>query len=289
MKILVTGVEGQVARALRERAPAHTGLELHFVGRPELNLAQPGSAAAAVERHRPDLVINAAAYTAVDQAESEPDAAFRVNAEAAGEMAAATREIGAAIVQLSTDYVFDGMANRPYREDDPTAPINAYGRSKLAGEEQVRAANPDHLIIRTSWVYSPFGRNFVKTMLRLAEDRDELRVVADQIGCPTSALDIADALLSSAVSGKGRGRTYHLAASGTCSWADFATAIFRISAGLGGPSARVVPISTREFPTPAIRPRYSVLDSQSFEEEFGFAMPGWQESAADVVRRLVSK
>ncbi|MCL6730146.1 dTDP-4-dehydrorhamnose reductase [Sphingomonas hankyongi] len=289
MKILVTGTDGQVARSLRERGAQFPDCEINFVGRPELDLARPGSAAAAIERLRPDLVVNAAAYTAVDLAETEPEAAFRINGDAAGEVARAAHEVGAAIIQLSTDYVFDGTATAPYREDDKTAPINVYGRSKVAGEEQVRSANPEHLIIRTSWVHSPFGRNFVKTMLRLAEDRDEVRIVADQVGCPTNALDIAEGILTAATSGKGSGGTYHFAAGGQCSWAEFAAEIFAVSSGLGGPTADVTPISTAGFPTAAPRPRYSVLDSSRFQQEFGFVIPRWQESVAEVVRRLVSE
>lgn len=173
MKVLVTGREGQVVRALLERGADVPGLELIAVGRPELDLAEPGNATEVVRRITPDVVVSAAAYTAVDQAEDEPELANRVNGEAPGELAAAAREIGAPIIHLSTDYVFGSKAE-PYREDDPVGPIGAYGRSKLLGEERVRAENPDHLILRTAWVYSPWGKNFVKTMLALARDRDEM-------------------------------------------------------------------------------------------------------------------
>jgi dTDP-4-dehydrorhamnose reductase len=224
----------------------------------------------------------------VDQAESEPELAFRINGDAAGEVAAATREIGAKIVQISTDYVFDGEADTPYVEDAPTAPLGVYGRSKLAGEEQVRAANPDHLIVRTSWVYSPFGHNFVKTMLRLAADRDELRIVSDQQGCPTNALDLADALLTALPRVRTWGATYHLAAPEPCSWADLASAVFETSRSLGGPSAKIIPITTAEYPTPARRPMHSALDSSRFARDFGIRLPDWHSSVADVVERLVA-
>lgn len=286
MRVLVIGVEGQVARSLREKAANHPQLQVEFVGRPDVDLAQPDTAQAIILQRQPELVINAAAYTAVDRAESEVELALRVNADAAGEVASAADEVGAPVIQFSTDYVFDGRTDRPYEEAAPTGALNIYGRTKLAGEEQVRAANPNHLILRTSWVYSPFGQNFVKTMLGLARQRDEVRVVSDQFGCPTSALDVADAVLSCA--GKVTdGHIYHLAARGHCSWADFASEIFRLSAGLGGPSAKVVPIRTADFPTAAERPRYSVLDSSRFERDFGFVMPDWRESLADVVQRLV--
>jgi dTDP-4-dehydrorhamnose reductase len=288
----VTGREGQLVRCLLERAPYFADLELISSGRPLVDLAEPGSVATAIRAARPDLVINAAAYTAVDRAEAEPELAFRVNAQAAGEASAAAVRAGAAIIQLSTDYVFDGQASEPYREDAPTNPLNVYGGSKLTGEEAVRAANPDHMILRTSWIYSPFGSNFVKTMLRLATERGEVRVVADQLGCPTSAQDLADALLRLASarargSSDGWGRTYHLAGSGSCSWAEFATEIYRASAAAGGPSATVVPIPSSEYPTPAARPLRTILDTSAFRDAFGFALPGWQRSTAGVVKRLL--
>src|SRR4051812_19276650 len=196
MKILVTGTEGQLARSLVERALLRNDIELVALGRPELDLKAPGSAAAAIAEAAPDLVINAAAYTAVDGAEDEPERAFRINADAAGEVAAAAVRAGAAVIQLSTDYVFDGRGEDAYREDASVNPLGVYGRSKLAGEEQVRSANPRHAIVRTAWVYSPFSRNFVKSIMAAAGTRDRLTVVDDQRGSPTSALDLADGLLA---------------------------------------------------------------------------------------------
>jgi dTDP-4-dehydrorhamnose reductase len=288
MRVLVTGLQSQLARSLKEKGAGHPHLQLDFVGRPELELAEPGCAAAIVAERRPGVVINAAAYTMVDQAESEPELAFRINGDAAGEVASAAREIGAKVIQISTDYVFDGNADTPYAEDAPTAPLGVYGRSKLAGEEQVRAANPDHLIVRTSWVHSPFGHNFVKTMLRLAADRDELRIVSDQQGCPTSALDLADALLTALPRVRNWGATYHLAAPEPCSWADLASAVFETSRSLGGPSAKIIPITTAEYPTPARRPMHSALDSSRFARDFGIRLRDWHSSVADVVERLVA-
>ena len=294
MKLLIIGKEGQLARALAERASDIRELERVFAGRPEVDLQVPGAVADAIRSVRPDLVVNAAAYTAVDQAEDEPQLAMRINGDAAGEAAAAAHAVGAPIVQISTDYVFDGTAGGAYREDAETNPLGSYGRSKLEGEEQVRASNPMHLIIRTAWVYSPWGRNFVRTMLNLARERDEVRVVADQFGSPTSALDLADALLSVAPHMRDEGRssvwgTYHLVARGRCSWADFAERIFTVSASLGGPSAAVRRIATEDFPTRASRPRNSALDSGKFERRFGYAMPMWADPVATVVERLVAQ
>ncbi|MES2001543.1 MAG: dTDP-4-dehydrorhamnose reductase [Pseudomonadota bacterium] len=294
MKVLVTGATGQLARSLSQAASSRADLDVRCVGRPELALETPGSASEIVAAVRPDLVINAAAFTAVDQAEAEADHAWQINAVGAGEVAGAAHALGAPVIQLSTDYVFDGRSRRPYREDDPTGPINEYGRSKLGGEAAVRAANPDHLIVRTSWVFSPFGRNFVANMLGLAENRDEIRVICDQHGSPTSALDLADALLAVARrigTGDSRslGQTFHLSGSGSCSWADFATEIFAASKRLGGPSASVIPIASAEFPSPAARPSYSILDNQAFIAEFGFSLPEWRESAALVVERILAQ
>lgn len=292
MKILVTGRDGQLARSLERKVGQRPGFDLAFLGRPELDFEVPGSAADAIRGAAPDLVVNAAAYTQVDEAEDEPDRAMRINADAATEVAEAACAVGAPVIQLSTDYVFDGSASEPYDEAVTPNPQGAYGRSKLIGEEGVRAANPDHLIVRTSWVYSPFGRNFVKTMLTLSRNHDQLSVVDDQVGCPTSALDLADAILLFAErwgSGErtGLGRTYHLCGSGRCSWAEFAAEIFRVSGRLGGPVAEVRPIPTAQFPTRARRPSWSVLDSSAFRRDFGMEMPDWRASVAQVVLELV--
>lgn len=290
MRILVTGREGQVARSLAERVP--DGVELIFASRPELDLANPSTIEAAVARVKPNLVISAAAYTAVDMAEDEPDLAMRVNGEAPGLLARASRKAGAPIIHLSTDYVFDGQLDRPYREDDPVSPIGAYGRSKLAGEEAVRASGANHIIIRTAWVYSPFGSNFVKTMLRLAGERDTLNVVGDQIGCPTSAHDIADGLLATAMAYRSDpakfNDTYHLAGSGETSWAGMAQHALDVSRANGGPYATVLPISTADWPTKAARPANSRLDCTKLQQAFGHSVPDWRLAVEKVVRRLLS-
>jgi dTDP-4-dehydrorhamnose reductase len=291
MKLLVTGRHGQLARSLVERAPFHPDVEIIALGRPELDLETPGSAERAIETVRPDAVINAAAYTAVDQAEDEPERARRINAEGAAEVAAGAARIGAAIIQISTDYVFDGRADEPYDERAAPNPLGVYGRTKLAGEELVRAANPNHLIVRTAWVYSPFGRNFMKTMMHLAESRETLSVVDDQRGCPTSALDLTAGLLRvvdgwSRGEATGIGETYHLAGTGETSWCGFARAIMAECRERGLPAAAVQAIATADWPTKAARPANSVLDSTKFEREFGFAMPQWEDSLGDVVARL---
>ncbi len=289
MRIAVTGREGQVAQSLAERAG--TAHEVVLVGRPALDLANAATVLPALAEARPDLIVSAAAYTAVDQAEDEPDLANAVNGSGAGAVAAAAARLGVPVVHLSTDYVFDGAKDGDYVETDPTGPIGAYGASKLAGELAVAAATPHHAILRTAWVYSPFGKNFVRTMLRVAETREELTVVADQHGNPTSALDIADAILHAApqlVSGRSDVfGVFHLAGTGTTSWAGFARRIFATSAAAGGPSARVRDIVTADYPTRARRPANSRLSSAKFSQTFGWTAPAWQDSTDIVVRRLI--
>ncbi|WP_420100957.1 dTDP-4-dehydrorhamnose reductase [Bosea sp. (in: a-proteobacteria)] len=292
MRITVTGQSGQVVLSMLERAPE--GVTVTALGRPGLDLEQPGSIGPAIIASRPDLVVNAAAFTAVDLAESEEARARIVNGVAAGEVARAAAGLGIPVIQISTDYVFDGTLDRPYREDDTVGPISAYGRSKLAGEEAVAAATPNHAILRTAWVYSPFGKNFVKTMLRLAETRDEVGVVADQAGCPTSALDIAGAVFAVAHHLVRRPNeaalrgVFHMGAQGEAVWADVAEAIFAERERLGGTPVRVKRIATSDYPTPAKRPANSRLDSSKLKTVHGAALPHWQASLASCVRRLVS-
>jgi dTDP-4-dehydrorhamnose reductase len=292
VKVLVTGRDGQVAQSLNERRNGHPQLEFLFAARPETDLAIPGSIAKAIETARPEVVINAAAYTDVDRAEDEPELAWRVNADAAAEAALAASAIGARIIQLSTDYVFDGKKSDPYVETDPTNPQNVYGASKLAGEERVRSANSRHLILRTSWVVSPFGRNFVKTIIGAAASRDVLTVVDDQRGRPTSALDLAGALVGivdrwHGGDDVGLGATYHVAGSGGASWFDLAVATMEECRRLGAPAAEIRPIGSSEWPTRASRPRNSVLDGSRFERTFGFALPNWRKSLPVLVKRIL--
>ncbi|MDP3319328.1 MAG: dTDP-4-dehydrorhamnose reductase [Bosea sp. (in: a-proteobacteria)] len=294
MRVVVTGREGQVARALAERAAA-AGATVIAVGRPELDLERPQTIAPALAVARPDIVINAAAHTAVDLAESEEARAFAINAIGAGAVATAAAALGVPVIQISTDYVFEGAAPRPYGEADATGPVSAYGRSKLAGEQAVAAATPDHVILRTAWVYAPFGRNFVRTMLRLGEEREEVSVVSDQIGCPTSALDIADGalavarnLLQAPTQPALRG-LFHMAARGETDWAGFAQAIFAEAEAFGRRPVTVRRIATRDYPTPARRPANSRLDGTKLETEHGVRLPPWQGSLATCVARLLQQ
>ncbi len=294
MRIAVTGREGQVARALIE-VGATTGVTVVPVGRPALNLAHPAGIGPALAAARPDVIVNAAAYTAVDKAEAEPALALAINGAGAGLVAEAAAALGVPVLHLSTDYVFDGTLDRPYREDDPTGPLGAYGRSKLAGEQAVAAATPHHVILRTAWVYAPFGNNFVRTMLRLAETRDEVGVVADQWGCPTSALDIAATVVAVARRLAGHSATpglfgtFHMTGQGEAVWADVAEAVFDRAAALGAPRARVRRITTAEYPTPARRPANSRLDGARLAAAYGLTLPAWRSSVAACVERLVGE
>lgn len=294
MKVLVTGRTGQVATSLRERAVSFPKLELAFVGRPALDLADDASLAREIRAAAPDVIVSAAAFTAVDQAEHDRAAAEQVNGRAPAAIAAAAREVGAAMIHLSTDYVFDGDGTEPYREGDAVGPASVYGKTKLAGEEGVRAALADHVIVRTAWVYSPFGKNFVRTMLAAAESRAQLDVVEDQVGNPTSAFDIADGLLAILNCwrdrpGHGTGATYHLAARGSTSWAGFARQIFEVSRSAGGPWADVKGIASEQWPTPARRPSNSRLDTSRFERVYGYAAPDWTASLEPVVKRILEE
>jgi dTDP-4-dehydrorhamnose reductase len=292
MKLVVTGKQGQLARALEERCAAG-GVESVLIGRPEVDSRDGPALASALEASRGDIIINAAAYTAVDKAESEPELAMAINRDGARSAAVAAARIGIPIIQLSTDYVFNGRLDRPYREDDPVDPLSVYGRTKLAGERAVSQANPRHTIVRTSWVYSPFGQNFVRTMLRLGETRDRLDVVADQWGSPSSAIDLADALIAmggallrqpgnSDLSG-----IFHVTGSGATNWAGFAQAVFAEAAALGRAKVAVEPISTAQYPTAATRPANSRMDGNKLERAFGLRLPDWRISVAGCVRRLL--
>lgn len=289
MTILVTGRDGQVAQSLAERGAQR---DLTFVARPEFDLADPDSIDRVIAQVKPSLVISAAAYTAVDQSEDEPELAMAINGDAPGHIGRAAAEIGAPVIHLSTDYVFDGSGTRAWREDDPTGPIGVYGKTKLAGEQALAASGANYAILRTAWVYSPFGNNFVKTMLRLAESRDALNVVNDQHGNPTSALDIADALLAvvdrwQADPGHGAGAIYHFGGTGTTTWADFARAIFAQSEKLGGPTCKVTGIPASDYPTKAARPANSRLDCDRFEATFGHRAPRWEDSLEETLARLL--
>ena len=292
MKILITGREGQVVQSLLEKASQRPDLQVIALGRPELDLTQPAIVRSAIEAIKPDLVVSAAAYTAVDLAEDERELAFAVNAIGAEAVAKAAKICGVPIIHLSTDYVFAGDAGEPYVETDATGPRSVYGSSKLEGERLVAQANPRHIILRTAWVYSPFGKNFVKTMLKLAETRDALSVVSDQWGNPTSALDIADAIIQvadllAAMPDFSAYGVYHLVGTGDTNWSGFARAIFDESAKLGGPIATVMDITTADYPTKAARPANSRLSTAKFQKVFSWSAPQWQSSLRDVMARLV--
>ncbi|MGR3814845.1 MAG: dTDP-4-dehydrorhamnose reductase [Cognatishimia activa] len=280
MKLLVFGKTGQVARELILQGSAH---EITALGRDPADLSDPVACAAIIAQSDADAVINAAAYTSVDKAEEEEALATIINGDTPGAMARACVARGIPFLHVSTDYVFDGTGETPWSPSDPVAPQNAYGRSKLAGEEAVRAAGGNHLILRTSWVFSAHGTNFVKTMLRLSETRDQLTVVADQIGGPTSARDIAKALLAIAPQLSTRpGGTYHFAGQPSVSWADFAREIFAKS----GRETRVTDIPTSDYPTPTTRPLNSRMECGDLTKDFGVAIPDWREALDEVLRDL---
>lgn len=291
MQILVFGTTGQVARELQRRAPAH-GVSLRALGRAEADLTNPEACAAAIAGTGADAVINAAAHTAVDRAESEPDVARTINADAPGAMARAAAARGLPFVHVSTDYVFDGAPGRAWLETDPTGPLGVYGKTKLAGEAAVADAGGSFAVLRTSWVFSAHGGNFLKTMLRLGAEREELKVVEDQIGGPTPAGDIAGALLRIATAfGEGRGKDgiFHFSGAPAVSWADFARAIFEIQRDLQGEGVRtpaVHGIPSSGYPTPARRPLNSVLDCTAIAQAYGIPQPDWRAGVADVIREL---
>ena len=283
MKALVFGTTGQVATELFRRRPSD--VELVQLGRAQADLSDPRACAAAVRLHDPDVVINAAAYTAVDKAEDEEALATIINGDAPGAMARAAKDIGVPFLHVSTDYVFDGSGTRAWQPDDATAPLGAYGRSKLAGEVAIAAAGGVYAIMRTSWVVSAHGANFVKTMLRLAETRDRLTIVADQIGGPTPAADIADALWKIAAdlkSGAGAAGTYHFAGAPAVSWADFAREIFAQASR----DVEVVDISSADYPTPAKRPKNSRMDCSSLESAFNISAPDWRIGLRQIIEDL---
>ena len=279
MKVALFGRNGQLGSSLL--AILGDSMEVRAYGRNEVDLADGTRLRETLLRQEPRIIINAAAYTAVDRAESDADMAGRINGEAPAVMARVAGELGALLLHYSTDYVFDGTAHEPYTEDSPTAPLGVYGKTKLAGEEAIRAVAGAHLIVRTAWLYSNHGRNFLKTMLRLADERDELRVVDDQIGSPTYARLVAEAsvqMLSAMSDGEGfrteRNGVYHMTCQGSVSWHGFAQRIIELS----GQAARVcvTPISTAQYPTPARRPAYSVLSCDKLERGFGIRLPGWE-------------
>lgn len=316
LRVLLTGRNGQVGSELARLLPSMG--ELAAFGRAELDLAKPHDIRRVIAQVRPNLIINAAAYTAVDQAEKEESLARAINADAPAMIADEARKVRAFLVHYSTDYVFDGSKRSPYAEDDRTNPLSAYGRTKLAGEEAIRSSGVPHLILRTAWVYATSGKNFLLTVLRLASTREELRIVNDQFGAPTPARAIAEATTRLVEHSKSdpvgfleqNAGTYHLTASGETTWYEFAVAILNaiqplapaagsrdaaerpgipgwLAAATGGRPIvckRVVPITTAEYPTPATRPAYSVLSNTRFASTFGFSLPDWRTQLAETIQ-----
>jgi dTDP-4-dehydrorhamnose reductase len=294
MRIAVTGRQGQVARALGE-AGAALNVEIVRLGRPQLDLTVPEAVESVLKSAAPDIVVNAAAYTAVDQAEQEAEGANLINGRGAGAVAAAAGLLKIPIIHLSTDYVFDGAKKSAYVEEDVVGPATVYGASKLAGEQAVAAATEEHVILRTAWVYAPYGKNFVRTMLALAESRDEVRVVADQHGCPTYAPDIAAAIIGIARNVL-RNRSdprlrgiFHLAGKGESSWADLAAAIFAFLTAQDLRAPMLTPIASTDYPTPARRPANSRLDCSKLARVHGIDLPPWRESLRICLERLISE
>lgn len=293
LSVVVVGCRGQLARSLKIKGSVNNA-KIHTFGRPQFDLAEANDIAGLLQSCAPDIVVNTAAYTSVDKAEEEPALALEINGHGAGQIAVAARELDVPLIHISTDYVFNGRKMMPYVEDDPVDPINSYGRSKLDGERRVREAMPNHIILRTAWVFSPFGTNFVKTMLRLAETRDEVGVVADQIGSPTSALDLADGILRLAREVVGqplieRFGTYHMTGAGVASWADFAEVVFTASGRFGGPSAKVCRIASADFPTLATRPANSQLQNARLVDRFGIRLRDWRGAVEETVEQILAE
>jgi dTDP-4-dehydrorhamnose reductase len=287
-RYLVTGGTGQLAQALGRAA----GPLVELVGRPMFDLDKPETLAALFAKGIPDIVINTAAWTAVDAAEASPDAASRANAEGPAVLAALCRQHGTRMIHISTDYVFDGTLGAPYRETDPTSPTGVYGATKLRGEHAVLAAMPDAVVLRTAWVYAETGKNFLRTMLAVSKRTNTLRVVADQRGCPTNADDLASVILSVAdrmlTIGGAPGGVYHAAGSGSTTWHGFAEAIFMTSRRYGWPAPEVHAISTADWPTPARRPPDSRLNCDLLAQTFGVRLPDWEPSLERAVTALCS-
>lgn len=274
MVVAVTGANGQLGQALQHIAPNYPDISFVFAPSAEADITDKASLKTFFDRHKPEFCINAAAYTAVDKAESEPEKAYAVNVTGAANLAEVCKEYDATLIHISTDFVFDGNKTTPYTEDDMPNPQSVYGKTKLEGEEEIKRIADKYYIIRTSWVYSQFGNNFMKTMLRLGRERDSLSVVNDQTGTPTNAVDLAQALVSIVLSGKKKYGIYNYSNEGSCTWHEFAKEIFKVN----NINIDLQPIPTTAYPTPAQRPHYSVLDKGKIKETFGLAIPNWETS-----------
>jgi dTDP-4-dehydrorhamnose reductase len=284
IKILVTGSNGQVGSEIKELSSSYLQYEFIFVSREALSIVDEAAVQKAFELHRPQFVINCAAYTAVDKAEQEKDLSISVNATAVGTLARMCKLYNAKFVHLSTDYVFDGTSQQPLKESDPVCPVNSYGEGKLLGEQLAMKENADSLIIRTAWVYSSYGKNFVKTMIRLMNEKESINVVNDQIGSPTYAADLADAILQIIDSGKWIAGIYNYSNDGVISWFDFANEIKKL---IGSPCV-VNPVPTEQFPTPAKRPKYSVLDKSRIKEVYAVPLKDWKASLKNCISKIAA-
>jgi dTDP-4-dehydrorhamnose reductase len=284
LKILITGAKGQMGNEFRVLGPPEPSMEFHFTDIEELDITDPSAVTDHLSRLHPDVVINCAAYTAVDKAEQEPEKAFLVNRDAVENLARATSGIESFLIQISTDYVFNGRANIPYREEDTPDPVSVYARSKFGGELAVRKFAARGIIIRTSWLFSPFGTNFVKTILKHAKEKGVLRVVADQVGNPTYAGDLCRAILDivPVVTLTQGVELFHFSNEGVASWFDFARAIIEFS----GIPCEVIPIATKDYPMPATRPFYSVLNKEKIRARFGIGIPYWRDSVEECISRI---
>ncbi len=286
-KVLLIGAKGQVGQELQVTLP-QLG-EVISIGREELDLTNSEKISQLIREIHPDYLVNAAAYTAVDKAETEPDLAYSINAIAPKIMAESAEKIQAKFLHISTDYVFDGRKNTPYLETDLTNPLGVYGQSKLRGEEEIKTVNSQAIILRTAWVYGSYGKsNFVKTMLRLGKEREELKVVVDQVGSPTLSKDIATAITHLLINVDNPAGIYNFTNSGVASWFDLTKAIFEEAKISGIPLKiqRVIPITTAEYPTPAVRPAYSVLSGQKISQQLGYIPPYWRDSLKAMLNQL---
>ncbi len=287
MKILITGGYGQLGNELKELAEQKSEWKFIFTDVDTLDITNEPAVSSCFQENRPDFIVNCAAYTAVDRAETDEELARKINAEAPGILARVAKNNGAKVIHVSTDYVFNGESFHPYKEDDPVAPTGVYGETKLEGEKQCLAENSESVIIRTSWLYSSFGNNFVKTMMRLGAERDSLNVIFDQIGTPTYAADLAKAILDViAVSEYAPGDfvpgIYHYSNEGVASWYDFATAVFKMAKI----NCKAAPILTKDYPTAAKRPHYSVLNKSKIKNTFGVTIPYWRDSLELCIQKI---
>ncbi|MEQ8473404.1 MAG: dTDP-4-dehydrorhamnose reductase [Marinoscillum sp.] len=281
-KVLVTGSGGQLGSEIQFLQPKYSTLEFHFTDYPGLDITDSNQINSIFESGKYDYCINCAAYTAVDKAEEEKDASDAINVLGAQNLAKACNQYGVKLIHISTDFVFDGTSSKPLKEDQATSPVNYYGESKLKGEMAISECLEEYFIIRTSWLYSSFGNNFVKTMIRLAETKSELNIIADQIGSPTYAADLALAIMDIISKKSIQFGLYHYSNEGVASWYDFTSAIFEYK-GIG---TKVYPIPTEKYPTPASRPHYSVMDKTKFKDTFGIEIPHWRESLRKCLEKL---